>query len=349
MLFNKDANGTVELQQLTGSYYTSNDWNRTEIFVDLAEQEMIDLLGEQLYQRVDSIYNPQLGSGSAGGGLDPDPAVVKVNTELLKLYRIPIALKAAYQLYQSNLVSHEDQGRKVKIDSDNEKMAWEWMLDRDDEAQRQLIGQTTDRLIKFLEKNEIAEWVGSDKRKLQRELFVNSVEIFQNTYPIDGSYTFFVSVLPWIREVQNKQIKSMLGDMYAPLLAAWKTHNQHITEADASGSGSAQGGLPSAYNQELIDLIQVAIPLQVMLLTVKRRSLQALPNGVVQQFKSLIQTSNAGQVPLDTIIHSWIADVSKDANEAMGKLKDAVISINSTPVTRVLIPEAKQENKYLNL
>lgn len=347
MLFNKDNNGTNELQQLTGSYYTSNDWERTELFVDLAEQDMIDLLGKELYKRVDALYNPSEGSGSAGGGLEPGPEEEKINNQLLKLYRVPIALKAAFDLYQANLVSHEDQGRKVKINSTSEKMAWEWMLDRDDIAQLQLIGRTKDRLIRFLEENKITEWIESEQRKNQRNLFVNSVKIFEQTYPIDGSHAFLLSVLPFNMEVQRKHIKPILGDLYNDLLSAWQDHNEFAQEEE--GSGSAGGGLPSSYNQDLIDLIQEALPLKVMELAVRRKSIKAMPDSVVQKFKSMIQTSNSSQVPMDTAVKSWLIDIEKEANEALEKLKDAVISLTSEPVERVFFTEDSADNKYLNL
>lgn len=343
MLFNKSNNGPAELQQLTGSYYASNSWNRVQTFVQLAEEEMISLLGEQLYQLIDGIYNPE-GSGSSGGGLEPE--VESFNQQLLDIYRTPIAYEAAFALNATNLVSHEDSGRKVKIDKDNESLAWEWMIDRDDQAHLQLIGKTKDRLINFLEKHQVSEWVDSPERNLQRKLFVNSTLLFDESYPIDQSHAFFHKVKPFIARIQRLQVKPALGDLYQPQLQAWQEYNKFL-EVD-EGSGSSGGGLPpeSEVDHDLMTHVHDFVTLQVMIVAVKRFSLQALPYGVVQQFKSMIQSRNASQAALSEIKRAWLIDTGKDAAEALNRLKAYVRSLSSEISERQILPNNDPANKF---
>lgn len=335
MLFNRDNNGAAELRKLTGSYYATNDFTKIENFVKMAEEEMIELTGQALYDQLDSIYNPS-GSGSAGGGLEGN------DQELLDVYRTPIAYKAAFNFYKANLVTHQDTGRKVKLDNNNEKMPWEWMLEADNKAQLGMIRSTTDRLIKYLDKNEIDTWLDSPKRKAIRKLFVNSHELFNDVYPINNSPSFFYTILPFISEVQRKHIKPALGAIYSEQLAAWQLYNPELEAAE--GSGSAGGGLPEAIDLELIAKIQQCVPLLAMVIAVKRLSLQVLPEGVVQQFSSMVQTTKASQPSMDAVREAWITSMMKDANQDLNELKRYVTAPTEEPT---YIPEQSTDIKGL--
>jgi len=336
MLFNKEQNGTTELQELTGSYYANNDWARVAPFVKIAEEEMIGLLGQALYDQVDELYNPS-GSGSAAGGLPG-------NSDLLDIYRMPIAYKAAFNLYQANLVSHADEGRVVNLDTSSQKMAWEWMIDRDDMTQLSLIHKTTDRLIKYLDKNSVATWISSASRTASRSLFVNNTSIFNDIYPIDNSPAFYYSVLPFIKEIQRKHIKPALGGIYSEQLVAWQQSNLEVE--GSAGSGSGGGGLPGALDMEIIERIHSCMPLLVMILAVKRKSIQALPAGVVQQFSSMITSKNASQAAPEEVKKAWIMSMQKDASEALDELKNYVAELTADPIERIIIPKNSSDNGF---
>lgn len=338
MLFNLTNNGSSELQSLTGSYYTSNDFDRTEPFVILAEEWMIDLTGQALYDRLLAHYNAAVPDA-------PSEAYL-FNAKLLQVYRMPIAYKATFDFYQANLVSHEDTGRKVKLDKNNESMAWEWMLDRDDLAQLQLIGKTTDRLFKFLDKEKVSEWLTSENRMASRELFVNTVKLFNNIYPIDNSHLFYQTILPFISEVQRTKIKPALGDYYTDQLEAYQRTNSEAEEVE--GSGSEGAGLASELDQTMIDKIQQCVPLLAMIIAVQRLSLQALPYGVVQQFKSDRESRSASAPTLEATKNAWIYSIQPKANEYLEQLRDYVKSLDSEVITRDYIPENSPENKFFS-
>ncbi|WP_421977828.1 DUF6712 family protein [Roseivirga seohaensis] len=338
MLFNLTNNGASELQSLTGSYYQSNDFDRTEPFVILAEEWMIDLTGQALYDRLLEFYTAE----PAETPTEED----KLNAKLLQAYRMPIAYKATFDFYQTNLVSHEDTGRKVKLDKNNESMAWEWMLDRDDLAQLQLIGKTTDRLFKFLDKQKVNEWLASENRMAARKLFVNSVELFNNIYPIDKSHLFYQTILPFISEVQRTKIKPALGAYYADQLEAYQRTNSEAEEVE--GSGSEGGGLASELDQTMIEKIQQCVPLLAMIIAVQRLSLQALPYGVVQQFKSDRESRSASTPTLEAVKNAWISNIEPSAKEYLEQLRDYVKSLDSEVITRDYIPENSPKNKFFS-
>ncbi len=336
MLFNKYTNGSLELRDRTGSYYANNKFDRVATDVMLAESELIKLVGQGVYDRAAAHYNSDNYQVQ-----NPDP-VQALNDQLVLLLQIPIAYRATFNYYQSNLVSHEDAGRKVKLDPENEKMPWEWMLDRDDEAQVKKTNQTTDMLLAWLEEKRLPEWMESSNRVAARRLFVHNEAIFQDAYPIDASPRFYYTVLPWIREVQERTIKRALGGKYGELLA------YHLDEMD--GSGSAGSGIPSADGdldmEELLGLVQKAIPLLVMVKAVKRLSLQVLPEGVVQQFKSNLQSRAASTSALPEVITWHAKRLEEDAREVLDDVRLWLQRANPESAVFPLLPDNKEENKF---
>jgi hypothetical protein len=336
MLFNKDNKGAEELRDRTGSYYANNEFNRVATDVMLAEAELTKLIGKEVYERAHSHYLSNDYQVE-----DPSEAQT-LNDKLVLLLQIPIAYRATFNYYQSNLVSHEDAGRKVKLDLDNEKMPWEWMLDRDDEAQIRKANQTTDMLLAWLEEMQLLEWMESQNRKLSRRLFVHNESVFQDAYPIDGSPRFYFTVVPWIREVQERTIKKTLGKIYPELLS------YHLDGVTGSGSGSS--GIPSGDGDpdmgELLDLVQKAIPLLVMGKAVKRLSLQVLPDGVVQQFKSNLQSRAASTGATQEVINWHVKRLEEDAKEVLDDVRLWLQRADPESGKYPLLPENNEENKF---
>jgi len=340
MLFNKSNNGSVELRDATGSYYANNKFERIKTDVMLAEKQIRRLVGLPVYQRAIAHYKSE-------DYLPPSSTEEReVNDKLVDHLQIPIAYLATFNYYQSNLVSHEDTGRKVKLDNENEKMPWEWMLDRDDQAQLRKIHDTQDLLIEFLEENKIAEWLDSENRRLARSLFVSNQSIFQDAYPIDNSPRFYYTLMPFMREVQERTIKKALGDIYADLLSYYQSE----MPAEGSSSGSSGGGIPGPENEELLQqilpLVQSVIPLLTMAMAVKRLSLQVLPEGVVQQFKSMLQSRNASTAAAPELVKMYSQELTKDANYLLDDIKLILLSADPEANEYRLQPKNDEANKF---
>ncbi|MEO9474141.1 MAG: hypothetical protein ABJG41_01360 [Cyclobacteriaceae bacterium] len=363
LLINKSLEGAQEIQDLTGSYYANNDFERIRTDWLLAQQKITELVGKAVIDRAlthyysDSYTSPLLGGESGVGSGSASSGLIDVNNELVYALQVPIAYMATLSYYQSNIVGHEDSGRKVKIDNQNEKLPWEWMMDKDDLAQLRKIHQTTDRLIRFLEDNSISEWIEGAKRVLTRKLFVNTVELFQEAYPIDMSPTFFYTVLSFNHEVQTKAIKKALGAQYAPLLAYWQTFadtdNPEAAEGSGVGSGAGSGIEGDAQidetKQEILEAVQRCIPLLVMIVAVKRLNLQVLPEGVVQTFKSMLQTSSSSQAALLQVIKEWRDMMTEDANTALDDIKLLIQASDPDANTYTLAPTNNEDEKFFQL
>lgn len=280
MLFNKDEDhkGTDELKKLTGFLYASINFDNIKTDIQLQEEEMISLIGQDVYDRAQNYYD--------SGDFNPDGS--ELNDKLVQHIQLPIAYYAIHAYQAHTDVSHTGDGRKVNIDSEHEKMPWEWMIHRDDEATLNKAHKTTDRLIAFLEKNEddISEWKNSDAQKAARSLFINTAEQFDAIFPIDKSRRFFLKIIPFIKEAERKHLKPVLGDTFDDIKAAIKSNDFEDYE-------------------DTLGYIRVPLALFSLSIAIKRLSIQILPNGIFQEYVSERMTQKAKNVA-DTSVRKEI-------------------------------------------
>lgn len=297
MLFNKDTDhkGTDELKKLTGFLYASVNFENIKTDVQLQEEAMIELIGQDVYDRAETYYNSE----------DFDPDGTELNDQLVQYMRLPIAYYAIHAYQAHTDVSHSGDGRKIKIDSDNEKLPWEWMLHRDDEATLNKAHKTTDRLIAFLEKNEdnIAEWKNSDAQKAARSLFINNAKQFDEIFPIDKSRRFFMHIIPFVKEAERKHLRPVLGDMFDDIKAAIKSGD--FTDYD-----------------DTFAYIRVPVAFFALSMAVQRLSVQILPNGIFQEYVSERLTQKAKQVA-DTAVRKEVGKaLFEDAQQELRTLAE---------------------------
>lgn len=278
MLFNKNETGIDELKELTGFLYAYNNFSNISTDIQLAGEDIQKVIGKDVYAVALAHYKSEHYQ-QASPDVDPPVPSYEVLTELVKCIQLPVAYYAIHSFSQNTDVSHEDSGRKVKIDADREKLPWEWMLEKDERAILRKAHRTTDRLLQFLEnhREQIEVWKNSDQRKKIMEQFINSAEEFSMIYPIEESERFFITISPFIREVERKNILPVLGKTrYDELKAAMADTETEFEDED-----------------NLIPHIQTPIALLAMSIAVDRLALEVLPEGVFQNIVS--DTANAKQ------------------------------------------------------
>lgn len=333
MLFNKDGNGNEELKTVIGFVYKSNEFSNIEMDIELAQEELIKIIGQDVFDIADNYYNDTDGSGS--GSVSGSEPTVELRIKLLQHIRLPNAL-LAYAAYADNAdLSHEDAGRKVKIDKDSESLPWEWQIDRDNAALLRKADKATDRLIAFLEKNQdnISAWKNSDSQKLARASFIKSAEDFDKIFPIDKSRTFFLKILPFMNIVERQRIKAVLtADSF-----------KELKDADITGT-------LTELQLELVEKIQLAIAPLTMALAVRRLSLQVIPDGVIQNYTGDMLTTKAKSVAPMEIINSVARTLLADGDaqlrhiqEYLRKLED---SGSGSFSAQEVMPANDKDKKY---
>lgn len=310
MIFNKTNNGSEELSAIVGSYYKSNDFDKVKSDIILATAELVKIIGKPVYDLAEAAYK----------STDENPQ----NIELVPLVQLPIAILATFNLYRQNDVSHEDSGRKVKIDPENEKIPWEWQLKRDDEIQLDRYYQAVDVLIAYLDASNLNEWHDSDQKKLANSLFIKNADKFNMYFPINSSGRMYMMLLPWIREAERKYIKPVLGEQFEKYLTA-----TNLTDAE----------------KEILELVYPPIPLFAMSIAIRRMPIGVIPSGIIRNFIDGSQTMNASDPAGISEITSVSRLLISEGIDLLDDLKKAI----SEPVEAIIIPVNDEKNKYMRV
>ena len=316
IVFNKADNGSQELEKITGNFYQNNAFDKIEIELNLATEEVIKLIGLPVYTLAQNYYYTP-----------PSTEVLQIKN-LLSHVQMAVAHKAAYNYYQLSIVSHEDNGRKLKVDKNNEVVPWEWMLDRDDQANLNKAYRMIDRLLAFLDESPITEWHNSDFKKQAKKLFVSNTGTFNEFFPIDDSGRFYATVTPFLTQIQQTTLKNAIGETKYLDISTKYQSNIISSEADKT----------------LLRLLQEAQVLLCMVKAVQRLAVKVLPDGVVQQYKSMLPSRNASQAVLDSTFKLFVDKIEREANQALDTLKAFTkepVIFNDTD----LLPDNATENK----
>lgn len=332
MIFNKNNKGNEELRTLTGSYYESNKFDKISVKVILATEDLINLIGNELFVKAETHYlsvNYQAES--------PTPQLAFLD-QLVQHIQLPIAFMATLWHHQSNDLSHEDTGRKNKLNKDTESIAWEWQYNRDDAAALRNYQKAYDRLIRFLNANadSLPEWTESDAKKKSLSLFINTTEHFNSLFAIDDSPVFFLRLAPIMREVERKYIKPILGTEKFDELKAAIISGDELTETD----------------QELYEYVCDPIPLITMGMAVKRFSLTVIPEGVVQNFFSERQTTKANIPATIDLVNAVSKSLNADGLKVLDELKKFWSAQNTDETDETItefLPKQTSRDNFIGL
>lgn len=273
---------TKTLRQLTGNYFANNDFDKVSGDIDLATEELAKIVGWAVISRADR--------GDRG------------DEELLQKVQRPIAILATLRLYQKNDLSHEDDGRKMKVATDgSERTPWEWQLDRDDQLHLEEYYRATDALIRYLDDHQIAEWLATPTARDRASLLVRNAEQFERYFPIDKSERTYLLLVPFIREAQRLRIQRAYGTLWQTLLA-----EDTVPETDAHYAAS------------------MAVVLLSMASAIKRLPLHLIPGGVIRAYRSANGMQNSQPATMREVQHiaDWMAEDAEVWVERMKQARD---------------------------
>lgn len=309
MIFNKDGQGAKELRELTANYYANNDFTKVIGEIELATEELAQLVGSKVIELAENYY------------LNPEKE--GTDTGIVRKVQRPIALLATLRLYQKNDLSHEDDGRKFKVATDgSEKLPWEWQLDRDDALHLEEYYKAVDMLIRYLNDKELKEWTDSDMYKSTQMLIIRNGGSFDTYFPINKSERMFLLLLPFIREAQQLTVKRAYGAGWEALLA-----ESSVPETDAHFAACK------------------AVALLAMSMVLRRLSLGAIPGGVIRRFVAESGMNASEPASLDDVerVAGWMADDAATWIDEMKRARDGSMTDYE------LLPKNDRRNKYCRL
>lgn len=297
--------GNTELKELLG--FIDADLKFKNLLPDIitATNDVIDLIGDEVYNKAIALYKDGL----------PEEA----DKPFIYAVRYPIAVNA-YRLYSpSNDIAHTNNGRKMRQD-ENEKQAFEWMLDRDNAAHEKRYYRALDDLIKFLDKSKIEQetettlytiWSKSDAFKKTHDLFIRTVSEFDQFFPIQ-SRLLLLKLAPGINDCEQYEIRPRLGvDKFTSLKNKLKEDTK----------------LTEALDLELIRLIRQASVSYSLAWSMPRLSVNLYPEGVLQHVSSDKASSKKSEP--EEARQAFMADANKAFRE-IEKLLEPPLVIDET-------------------
>lgn len=315
MLFNKNNNGTAELKSLIGFLWASVNFDNIKTDILLTEEDVVGYIGQGVYDKAETHYKSENYESSA--------TEHKLLNDLVHYIQLPVAYYAYYNFAAHTDISHGEDGRKVTIDNQNQKMAWEWMIERDDEATLNKAHKTMDRLIAFLEKNSanITEWKDSEAQKAARSLFINTTADFDKIFPIDNSRRFFIKIIPFLKEAERKHLLPVLG----------KTRYDEMKTAITSGN------LTNA-QKSMLAFISVPLAYFTLSIAIKRLSINLMPNGIFQDYTGDRLTQKAKQ-PAPTDVRKEIGNsLLQDALFELQNLQKEISKLDAEAANETYVP-----------
>lgn len=304
MLFNKDNQGSVELFNITGTFESNNPYSAIVTEVDAATAELKRLVGSGVVASAEAIY------------VKPNPT--DSEKELLEAVRRPIAFLAVGNHARINILSHGPAGRRMPV-GENEKVPFEWMLDRDDREMRERYYRALDALFTHLEESNDSNWETSEIRRKQTACLVSSLSLMEAVYPVDHSYYTYAMLLPLMLECQARMYRRIGEAVRAKL----------------------QGNEP---DEELLAAARRYVVLKALVTALRRWALSVFPTEVARQFAPSYQGNREKRAATKEEIEWAVNALDTQAAEAMAELLDEA---GNNPYDGFpLLPENHPRNKY---
>lgn len=194
ILFDISSENSSELHDILG--FVDSDFSTAQVlpYLSKATREIYNLVGKSNYDKAATNYE------------DDD-----LEDPFLNLLRYTIALGAFRQFAPLQDLSFTTSGRVFRAD-DHLKPAFEWMIDKSDDAMERSYYASIDEILNFINETEGYETT-SNVQKVT-ELFVNSLSIFQNFVSINDSHLLFNKLVPSLRLAENQLIKPRVNSKF---------------------------------------------------------------------------------------------------------------------------------------
>ena len=347
MIFNKSTNGAEEAKALLGFIYKSNEFNNLITYINIAERDIKRVIGPEVFKLAEDHYKSDNYKLVPDEGETADPMHLLLD-QLVQHIQLPVMLHAYRRYAPLNDLSHSESGRQITV-TDELKPAFEWMLERDNKSLLDIAHETTDILIEFLDEqtdipyvpteiaptgeptnNTIEEaWRTSATYSAQRDLFINSAREFDSIFPIGASRRLFLTLVPFIREVELRHIRPAIG----------------ATKYDAIRELIKDGDLTVAGNEESFEIHQLSkVPIALITISIalKRLSVELLPDSVIQSFSAMDVKQSKTANSTDRIGVS--AMLERDGRRELLPLQNYITSL--LPVVEVIEEETDTEQPF---
>lgn len=318
LLFDKDGqDGTAEISEMLTFIDADLEYRSLKPDIKTATNEMIRLIGKPMYELIADAYH-ETEEGQEDESLQ----------EVIYAARYPIAVKA-YMLYApNNDVSHTAGGRKLRKD-DNQVSAFEWQINKDNEALERRYYRALDDLLIALEDNEA--WKESEAYKRVNSLFIRTTDEFDEYFKIE-SRLVLLKLAPGIRQCEQDEILPRIGrERYNAL----KNNN---AEVENNPTYTA-----------LLPLIREACVYYALSWAMTRLSVTVFPEGVLQSYTSDRDTVNIKQPAQKMEPQAARQAFKEDAERIFSRIEQLLAPVPEPVADNNIIPAPHAGKNYLSL
>ena len=293
MIFNRDGLGAEELRRATSSYYANADFDKISGIVDTVQQEIARQIGVEVMDAIDTAYND--GEESA----------------LISAAQRCVGYMSVLRYFRLNDISHETDGRKVKMDSDNERRPFEWQLERDDQMHLQEYYNAYDALVTLLQDNNVFQQ--SDLYKHQQLLCITNAGVLEWVTGIEATPYLYMRMVPCLYQAQLK-VEERLG-----------------------------GNIADIEDEALKYLAQAATGNRGVALFVQRTEMRLLPSGA---FREAVAAGGSSKSSTTSQLHDFyqhMMEVSENYVKDMQCRRDVLADAHTD---HLVVPANDKDNKY---
>ena len=296
LLFNEQT-FAQDFRELLG--FVDADINFTSVKSDLtsATREMIDFVGQSTYDRWVLLFEKDNRSASE-------------NDQLL-LMRYPIAMNTYRLVAPAKDLQHTNQGRLMRTD-DQQSRPFEWMIERNNEANERKYYRAVDQLLDFLFQD--ADFKQTEAYKNIRKYFVCTTADFEEYFPIH-SRLLLMKLSPGLRQAEQRHIAPLLGTEKFDALKALHLAGSAIPNED----------------QNLFDLIKEFAVYWSLHWAMPRLSINLLPEGILQRYTGERETVRSTKVPEGLQTQHASAKFKEDAMEIFSRIENEMTRLVSPP------------------
>ncbi len=291
-----------QLRTVTCSYYQNNDFSRIERTVATVQAEVEHIIGTPCMEWLATDEGRQ--------------------SEAWLACATAIGYMATMRYARLNDISHEDAGRKIKMDRDNEARPFEWQMARDERAHLDEYYRALDRLLCLLDKEPTFRQ--SDTWQQRQRLIVTDAACLTWLTGIGESPWFYHQLVPMLAESQH-HVERAYGQAFEPdgFLAFENTDTLHYAAQKATALGA-------------------------IVLMGQRTQLQAMPYALMQ----LVESNGGGNQrlqPTTDQLATYLRTVAADRHywtDEMRRLRDLEAG---QAATRLQMPDNDSRNKFMRL
>lgn len=288
-----------QIRNLTGSYYANNDFTKISHIVSQVQAETARIIGQETMDWLE-------GEGTSSAAADAA--------------RTAIAYMATMRFYRLNDISHENAGRKVKIDKENEARPFEWQLARDDRMHLEEYYRALDRLLDELQEVEV--YRQSDSYVRSQALIIKDADSLAYLTGLDPSPWLYFRMVPFLADSQR----------YVE-----KAYGQKFSDQQPMDS------------EELEHAAQMAVALGAIALMGRRTSLQTLPYGLMKVFENDGDGNRREAAALERL-DDYLKHLSREQHYWLNEMKQLRDEMNGTEAdTHLQMPDNDPHNKFMRL